>query len=51
MKQIQFFKEREIKDHDYPDIVNALQYEYFEPGECIMQFDEIGDKFYILLKG
>ena len=54
MKEVKFFKERDInkqKALDYPDIVTALHYEHFREGECIMQWGELGDKFYILLKG
>ena len=29
VKEIQFFKEREIKDKDYPEIVSCLTYEMF----------------------
>ena len=31
-RQIEFFKEKEIKDSYYFDIVNALQYESFKEG-------------------
>ena len=54
MKEVKFFKERDInkqKALDYPDIVTALHYEHFQEGECIMHWGELGDKFYILLKG
>jgi hypothetical protein len=51
MKEVKFFKDRDIKALDYPDIVNALSYEHFKDGQCIMQWGELGDKFYILLKG
>ena len=51
MKEVKFFKDRDIKALDYPDIVHALGYEHFRDGECIMQWGELGDKFYILLKG
>ena len=52
-KEVKFFKDRDftIKAQDYPDIVNALSYEHFHDGECIMHWGELGDKFYILLKG
>ena len=36
MKEVTFFKDRDIKSHDYPDIVNALHYEHFKQGECVM---------------
>lgn len=51
MKEVKFFKDRDIKAMDYPDIVNALSYEHFNDSQCIMQWGELGDKFYILLKG
>jgi hypothetical protein len=35
MQDVQFFKEREIKAQDFPDIVDALKYEYFEGDEVI----------------
>ncbi len=51
IKTIQFFKEREIKDQDFIDIVSCLTYEYFSPGDFVFHFNTQGEKFYIILEG
>lgn len=53
MKDIKFFQERaaQIKNQDYPDVVQSLQHEEFDDGEYVMHWGELGDKFYIILKG
>lgn len=59
-KEIQFFKERDIKEADYADIANCLTYEYkntnqtlFEYGTIIFQkwlcIGSYGNNFYIIL--
>eukprot|EP00347_Sterkiella_histriomuscorum_P018268 403346159 len=50
-KEIDFFREKDIKDNYFVDIVQALQYEHFDSGEYVFQDGDLGDKFYIILKG
>jgi hypothetical protein len=38
IKEIQFFKERDIKDHDLPDIVSCLNYEFFKAGSNVFDY-------------
>lgn len=38
IKTIQFFVEREIKDHDYTEIVSCLTYEYFKAGDIVFDY-------------
>ena len=49
MKEVKFFKELEIKDVDYPDIIEALNLEVMQPDEVIMNWGDLGDKFYIII--
>jgi hypothetical protein len=38
IKKIVFFKEREIKDGDFPDIVSCLTYEFFKAGKEVFEY-------------
>ena len=51
MKEVKFFKDRDIDDIDFPHIINVLSYQFNTDEECIINYGELGDKFYILLKG
>jgi hypothetical protein len=51
MRNIDFFREREIKNADMLDIMSCIQYERFRPEEVIMNWGEFGEKFYILMEG
>ena len=53
VKGIKFFQERagQIKHSDFPDVVQMLAYEEFEDGEAVMHWGDLGDKFYIILRG
>ncbi len=51
IKSIQFFKERDIHEADFIEIVNSLHYEYMAPGSTVFDFGSSGDKFYIILQG
>ena len=51
MKEVKFFQEREIKDHDFLDIIEALKYETYHHEHVIFQWGDFGDKFYILIQG
>jgi len=49
MQEVQFFIEREIKEHDFPDIIDALKYEQYNNDDIIFHWGDLGDKFYILI--
>ena len=51
MRNIDFFREREIKIADMLDIMSCIQYERFSSEEVIMNWGELGEKFYILMEG
>jgi CRP-like cAMP-binding protein len=51
MKRVQFFRERNVRDADYPFIIEALKYQFFKRDETIMNWGDLGDKFYIIIKG
>jgi hypothetical protein len=41
IKTIGFFKERDIKDTDFSDIVSCLTYEYFQTGSNVFEWGNI----------
>ena len=49
VKQIQFFKERDIKNADYPEIISSMNYEFLKAGSVVFEYGSTGDKFYIIL--
>ena len=51
IKTIEFFYQRDIKDSDFSEIVQCLQYEHMEKGKDVFEYNSMGDKFYIILKG
>lgn len=38
IKTIDFFKERDIKDADLPDIVSCLTYEFYKSGKEVFEY-------------
>ena len=52
IKEISFFKERNIVEtFELREISKALLVEKFKPGEQVCEYGEIGNKFYIILRG
>ena len=51
VKEINFFKQRNMMSQDITYLCQELQYEYFTQGECVFKYGEHGAKFYIILKG
>lgn len=51
MKEVDFFKQRKVKDSDFPDIIEALKYEFYKKGDTIMHWGDFGENFYILING
>lgn len=51
IKSIQFFRERDIQEADFTEIVHSLHYEYLPPDSYVFDFGSMGDKFYIILQG
>lgn len=38
IKEIEFFRDRDIKDHDFPDIVSCLTYEHLPAGSSVFEY-------------
>ena len=51
IKDLKFFKDRNIADNDLQEITKVLSIERFAPGEVIMNYGEKGDKFYVIVQG
>lgn len=51
LKEIAFFKERDLKDEDLCEIVQYLRYECIAANKEVFHYNSRGDKFYIILKG
>eukprot|EP00347_Sterkiella_histriomuscorum_P008621 403344394 len=51
IKEIQFFKTRNIEGSHLNDICNELRYEYYQPGEFVFRQGDYGDRFYVILRG
>lgn len=51
LKQIKFFKEREIPDKSYLEIAQSLTYLELPQGAIVFEYGTLGDIFYIILKG
>lgn len=51
MQQQTFFIERKMKDKDILEICYGLQYLQSPPGKIECRFGDVGDKFYIILRG
>ena len=49
--KIDFFKERNIKNQDLKEIINAFQFEKYNEFENIFEYGDIGEKLYIIIKG
>ena len=49
--EYEIFYQRDIKDSDFSEIVQCLQYEHMEKGKDVFEYNSMGDKFYIILKG
>jgi CRP-like cAMP-binding protein len=51
LKEINFFKSRNMINQDIIYLCQELQYEFFTKGETIFKYGEHGNKFYIVLNG
>ena len=51
IKNLKFFKEREIKEKHYPEIVPCLKLQRYSAGETVFEKGSIGETFYIIIKG
>lgn len=51
IKEISFFKERDIKDKNFIDIGSCLKYEFHDKGSTVFKLGTTGNKFYIILRG
>ena len=53
VSELNFFKERmkHMTERDLLEICQNLKYEFVESGDTIFDQGEVGDKFYVILKG
>lgn len=51
LKDVHFFKERNILGSDLIEVGKELKYEVFDKDEYVFKAGEYGDKFFIILKG
>ena len=51
LREVPFFKDRNIRDKDLDELVSAFNFESFQSGQQIMEYGEDGNKFYIQFKG
>ena len=51
IKELDFFKQRNIQGHDIIQVCSEMKYECFRAGDTVFQFGEYGDKFYVTLRG
>ena len=51
VKEVEFFKKRNIQGNDIVQVCQELKYEYFGKGEAVFKYGDIGDKFYVILRG
>jgi CRP-like cAMP-binding protein len=51
IREIEFFKERDVKEEDFLDIVQCLKYQKINAGDNVFDYGTYGDKFYIIIHG
>ena len=51
IREIQFFKNRQISGNNLNDICDELRYEFIPAGHFVFKQGDYGDRFYIILNG
>jgi CRP-like cAMP-binding protein len=51
IKNLTFFKERDIKEKYYPEIVSCLKLKYFKGEQIVFEKGSVGKEFFIIIKG
>ena len=51
IREIDFFKNNQIKNEHLNDVASELRYEMIPAGDFVFYQGDYGDKFYIILKG
>ena len=51
IKDISFFKQRQMNHQDLKYLCQELQYDFYYKGENVFRFGDHGSKFYIILQG
>lgn len=51
IREIQFFKSRQIQNNHLVDICTELRYELIPANDFVFYQGDYGDKFYVILKG
>ena len=51
MSNIAFFNDRKMKQHEFNEVSSGLLYEAHPSDSYVIHYGDIGNKFYIILKG
>lgn len=51
LKELKFFKSKQIEGNDILQVCQEIKYEYMSQGDYVFKFGDTGDKFYVILKG
>jgi CRP-like cAMP-binding protein len=51
VKDIQFFREKEMSDQALLEMVSVMKVIYMDAGDTVMSFGDVGDNFYFILSG
>jgi len=51
IKQIEFFKKKNIKDKDILELCQVFCFDKIDAGDNVFKWGDAGDKFYIIIKG
>ena len=51
VKDIEFFKDRELEDQETLEIFNVMTLATFPPYKTVIEYGETGDNFYFILTG
>ena len=51
IKEVNFFKSRNIQGQDLVQVCSELKHEYLAKGEAVFKYGDFGHKFYVVLTG
>lgn len=51
VKELKFFKNRNMTNQDIYYLCREMTYENFNPGEAVLKYGDHGNKFFIIIKG
>ena len=50
-KMLAYFKSLELSEFQMKEVIKKLRYEFHSAGTKIFQYQDIGDKFYLIIEG